>query len=203
MYVPAIRKGNLQFGKLARDFEFAGYATCTRGCPGLSRADFATFWFRVLPCAARMLHPISGIFRHQIFLKFRILATTGGLWGCVPQYHLESDLGIKRFRQFSREGIVDSDLGVLRALLLMTAGVLMNLDVLESRGVLFRTSATLRVADRAWQQLELLGCALIARVLWLVHTAPVRPRLSCAIRAGFPELLKTWWYLIFSYPKKW
>ena len=52
--------------------------------------------------------------RHQKNLKFRISATTGGLWGCISQHHPGSDPGIRRFRQISRGGVIGCDTGVLR-----------------------------------------------------------------------------------------
>lgn len=68
----------------------------------------------MLPCAPGAAPKLSGMFRHQNFLKFRISATTGGLWGCIFQHHPGSDPGIKRFRQFSRGGVVGEVPGVLR-----------------------------------------------------------------------------------------
>ena len=52
--------------------------------------------------------------RHQIFLKFRISITTGGLWKCISQHHPGFDLGIRRFRQISRGSVIGCDPEVLR-----------------------------------------------------------------------------------------
>ena len=51
---------------------------------------------------------------YQKILNFRISVMTKGLWKCISQHHLESDSEIKRFRQISREGVIDCDLEVLR-----------------------------------------------------------------------------------------